>query len=230
MYLFNNKAAILESGGIYSTDQIKERIKNAKDINEVNEPLFHYGTQIDKILQERLREVVYNGGSSIRLMLFCVIFAWMAKVGYGMYDGYGSFLSILWKESKWTAPILFVFFSFFAFFKFSAINLQAIIMIREALLGMSLCYDRLYTDPTMRERLLAHTLVENQQKMVQDKGYLKAHMETLLEGLPVTRLFAPGAVENIGKLVGEYMDYILPQFNSVEHFEANYKKATTVGA
>ena len=54
MYLFNNKAAIVKSGRLYSTPDIHDKVKTAKNILEVYDPVAHYGQMLSIILQTRV--------------------------------------------------------------------------------------------------------------------------------------------------------------------------------
>ena len=149
----------------------------------------------------------------------------IVKIGWALHTGSQSFMSTLWDETKWTVPLMSVFMVGYIFLKHYGASFSTAIMIREGLLGLSVCYDSLFTKTELRDVLLSCTPPEKRDEMIYNKGYLRSLMEQLIESVGLVALFDPNTVKAIGDLSKTYMDYILEQYNSIDHFDTNYQKS-----
>ena len=225
MYLFNNKAAIVKSGRLYSTPDIHDKVKTAKNILEVYDPVAHYGQMLSIILQNRVINLRNSIWIHARQMFYMCMLLLIVKIGWALHTGSQGFMSTLWDETKWTVPLMSVFMLGYIFLKHYGASFSTAIMIREGLLGLSVCYDSLFTKTELRDVLLSCTPPEKRDEMIYNKGYLRSHMEQLIESVGLVALFDPNTVKAIGDLSKTYMDYILEQYNSIDHFDTNYQKS-----
>lgn len=205
---------------------VQERIIKAKNITEVLDTVHQYGGEVSAMASTNIARAIIEHRGRLQRMLICVLIMLALKVGFAV-DKHGTLflMETLWDSVKWTAPILAVFYLLFGFFSASFVSKIIVDIQREGIMGISLCYDKLFTQAEMRRSLMDHTLEANQSKYVYDKGYLAScHESFLMITNRMITLSQPSKL-TIKEHAEKYMLFIGPQFNSWTNFTANLNAA-----
>lgn len=146
MYLYNDRQAIVEMANVYSQPEIVAKISGADNAIDLQEPILKYGLNLDGIVAERMVETAKKFRSDRMRFFICLVIALFAKVvwtlhGQGTIYNYGE---EIWDAGKWTALILGLTFMAYVPFRFFTMTFQNTVIIREAILGLSMAYDALF--------------------------------------------------------------------------------------
>lgn len=224
--LFKSKKDLADSPELFDTPEIKEFVMKSRSAEEVLDPWLRYTYEVTKAAADKIKQLHLDAERTLIFTYRFFVLLYFVKLTYFLYTSPAtvSWWRILFEESIWTIPLLIVLYLFMVYNTSASVGYTCSIILKETALAYSLCYDRLYTQPDYRELLFKYTPPVMRDALVQEKGYLSSLIDLNCSDIINCFVIGNHRRDCLKLVVEKYSKVLNSQYNTNNHFEANYKK------
>lgn len=210
----------------FNTATQQNIIYNANDVTTAMAPVEQY----TNMMIDRMTDAVISrfdlSKSRLRRMAFCCLVVLLIKIQLFMSaHTWASWTDLrdIWTAGGWTGVFLVIFYFGWSVWNKVRVSAEYATVMREASLGIMLCYDRLFTQRELWSKLHSLTPQADESAMIYDKGYAERYLNELVLVFRNCPFIGGITKDAVLKEVKVFTDRVKVQHNCLENFESNYR-------